>query len=80
MPMAGVGTALYLIGALIGLACGIWIAVLAFQESVLWGLGCLLLPIVSLVFVFLYWEIGRKPFLVSLGGAALMVVGSLLSS
>jgi hypothetical protein len=77
--VATLGTALYVTGILIALICDIWIVVLAFQESVLWGLGCLFLPVVGIVFAIMYWDTAHKPFLISLGGAALAFVGALIS-
>lgn len=71
-----IGSLLYWVGILISAVGGIWLLVVAFQESVLWGLGCLFIPIVSLVFVIMHWEKGGKPFLVSLGGGVIAVVGA----
>jgi hypothetical protein len=30
---------------------GLWIVVLAWQEGILWGIGCLLFPVLQLVYV-----------------------------
>jgi hypothetical protein len=40
-----IGYALFFLG-------GIWIIVLAWQDSIIWGLGCLFLPVPA----FLYWS------------------------
>lgn len=59
-----------LLGGLIG------IAVAAFRVSVWWGLGVLFLPIVPLVFIFLYWRDTRVPFFAwQVGWIALVLVG-----
>jgi hypothetical protein len=71
---------LSVVGTFIALIGGIWIAVLAFQESVLWGLGCLFIPFVSLIFVILHWDTAWKPFLIALAGVALTMLGSLLGA
>jgi hypothetical protein len=76
--VATLGTVLYVTGIMIALICDIWIVVLAFQESVLWGLGCLFLPFIGIVFAIMYWDTAGKPFLISLGGAALAFVGGLI--
>ncbi len=64
-----------IIGALIG---GIWFLVVAFQESVLWGLGCLFVPFVSLIFLIMHWDKAGKPFLIQLAGIVPMVVGMIM--
>ena len=71
---------LIVVGWIIGAVGGIWILVKAFQESIWWGLGSLFVPIVGLIFVLTHWQEAGKPFLIQLGGSALMVVGYLLSS
>ncbi|MEZ5329698.1 MAG: hypothetical protein R3F19_32015 [Verrucomicrobiales bacterium] len=63
------------IGGLIMLIFGIIILIKAFQESVLWGLGSIFVPFVSLVFVIKFWDRCKKPFLYSLGGLAIYLVG-----
>jgi hypothetical protein len=66
-------TGLVLLGA-----GGIWLLILTFSESVLWGLGSLLLPFVSLVFVAMNWEITKRAFMLQLVGALMMFGGLLL--
>jgi len=65
-------------GAITAFIGGIWILVLAFQKSVLWGLGCLVIPLVSLVFVIMNWEETKKPFGINVLGAVIMVIGSMM--
>jgi len=60
-----------LLASAVGIVCGFWILVNAFRTSILWGLGSLFVPFVSLIYVIAYWEENKKPFLVSLlAGAA----------
>ena len=40
----------------------------AFREHILWGLGCLLLPIVALVFLCLHWKVAKRPFVIKVVG------------
>jgi hypothetical protein len=68
-----------LIGFLISLFYGIRILILAFQASILWGLGCLLIPFVDLIFVVVYWEIAKIPFLKMLLAIPLVVIGCYLA-
>ncbi len=77
--MTTIGVVLLVVGIIIALIGGIWILVLAFQESALWGLGCLFVPFVSLIFVIMHWEIAGKPFLINLGGGAVALLGAILS-
>lgn len=69
------GTGLIGFGLIIALVCGLWTLVLQFQTSILWGLACLLLPLVGLLWLVLYWEDGKRPLFVSLIGCAFMLVG-----
>lgn len=65
------------------LACifyGIKLLILAFQESVLWGLGSLFVPFVSLIFIIMHWERCRSPFLRYLGYAFLAAFGMGISA
>lgn len=54
--------------------------IVAFRESVLWGLGVLFVPVVSLVFLVLEWRSARRPFYWQLGGLALVMLGAFVMS
>ena len=69
---------LYL-GALLMIVGGIWLLVVAFKKSVWWGLGSLLIPFVSLIFVIMNWQVAKKPFLIQLAGVVLCVVAYMSS-
>lgn len=60
--------------AVIVFASNIVILVRAFKAHVLWGLGSLFVPLVSLIFVICHWSEVKKPFLVGLGGGVAIVV------
>ncbi|MBC8026746.1 MAG: hypothetical protein H7Y89_12190 [Steroidobacteraceae bacterium] len=70
--------ALFYLGCLISIVTGIWFLVVAFKTSVWWGLGCLILPFVSLIFLFMHWEAAKKPFLWSLLGFVMIIVPVLM--
>jgi hypothetical protein len=55
-----------------------WIAFLgvAFRENVLWGLACMFIPLLSLVFAFTHWQDARKGYLVHVVGALAIYVGA----
>ena len=72
------GFALLVVGGIISVIGTILLLIEAFKESVWWGIGSLLVSPVSLVFIFLHWEVGRKPFFIQLGGAALLFIGMFL--
>ena len=57
---------------------GIIILIKAFQESVLWGLGSIFIPFVSLIFVIKFWDRCKKPFLYSLGALVVYLIGMAL--
>jgi hypothetical protein len=67
------GIVLLVLGIGLSVVGGLWLLITAFQESVGWGVACLLLPIVGLIFVFLHWEDAKKPFLVGLAGNLLLL-------
>jgi hypothetical protein len=57
------------------IVCGLsilWLLFIAYEESVLWGLACLCLPLVMLIFVALHWRKARWPFVCYLGGFAVV--------
>lgn len=66
------------IATLISLIYGIILLIRAFQVSVLWGLGYLFIPFVSLVFIIVHWQTAKDPFLKSLLAIPFMIVGVLL--
>jgi hypothetical protein len=76
--MSAIGLVLAGIGGIAMMVFGVILLVKAFQTSILWGLGYLFVPFVSLVFVVLYWQETKKPFLYLLAGSAIMVVGPAL--
>jgi hypothetical protein len=69
--------ALLIVGGILSIVGGIWLLVVAFKESVWWGLGSFFIPFVGLVFAIMHWQVAKKPFLISLAGAVLLVVVSM---
>jgi hypothetical protein len=70
-----VSAALFWIGLIVGVVGWLWLAWVALQESVLWGLGTLIVPCVALVFAIMYWEEAKVPFLVLIAGNVLAAIG-----
>ena len=76
--MQTAGMILNVVGLIVGLGGGIWLLVVAFQENVGWGLACMLIPCAALYFVFTHWDEAKMPFLIQLGGGALIGISSVL--
>ncbi|WP_269526041.1 hypothetical protein [Coraliomargarita parva] len=72
--MESLVTALDLIGLAIVIIGWIWLLIESFSVSVLWGLGCLLLSPVQLIFLIVHWSEAKKPFFMQLSGLALIFV------
>jgi hypothetical protein len=70
---------LYWLGLVVALVGAIWLIVLAFQKSVLWGLGSLFVPFVSLIFAVMNWDVAKRPFLIQVAGVVLLVIGGMMS-
>ena len=77
---------LYLVGAIIALVYSVLFLVEAFKVHVGWGLGCIFVPFVSLIFLIMHWDVAKRPFLRSLLAipfyviAVILLAGSVASS
>jgi hypothetical protein len=69
------GEALAIIGAILGIVGYIWLLVLAFSESILWGIGSLLCGLVALVFGITRWPETKVPILLYVAGLVLSGAG-----
>lgn len=78
--METLGTILLFIGLIPMLVGSIWLLVTAFQESILWGLGTLLVPFVGIIFVIMHWDAAKKPFLIWAAGFVPYVIGMILAA
>lgn len=56
----------------------VWFLVVAFQFDSAWGVACLLIPFVSIVFLVKYWSKARIPFVVWVGGWICLFFGAFL--
>jgi len=65
-------------GLFISLIGTIWFLIVAFSESILWGLGCLLIPFIPLIFLILHWREAAKPVIVWVIGAVIIGVGTVM--
>ncbi|MBX9720073.1 MAG: hypothetical protein K2X81_01655 [Candidatus Obscuribacterales bacterium] len=69
-----VGIILIGLGALAMAVSGVWLIVVAFQKSIVWGLCYLFVPFAGLAFICMNWDRASKPFLLNL--LALVVCGA----
>lgn len=76
---ATVAALLIILGFIVAAVGGIWLLVVTFQESILWGIGALLVPLVSLIFVITHWEESKKPFLINVAGLILVILGAAIA-
>ncbi len=66
------GVIVFIIGAIGSL-------IAAFKTSLLWGLGCLFITPVSLIFLVLHWDVAKNPFFLQLIGIAIAFIASSLA-
>ncbi|WP_309397251.1 hypothetical protein [Cerasicoccus maritimus] len=67
------------IGGLIALIFGIQLLIIAFKTHILWGLGYIFVPFCSLVFIIMYWDDCKSPFLKSLIAIPFVILGSVVA-
>jgi hypothetical protein len=72
------GSVVVLVGLALMVLGGLVFVVKAFRESILWGLGVLFLPFVSLIFLALHWRQAKDPFFLQLVGLGVMLLGSVV--
>lgn len=66
---------MFWLGIILSLIGGLWIVVNAFRTSVLWGLGSLFVPFVSLIFAILNFAENKVPLIISVIGGVLAMFG-----
>lgn len=65
------------IGAIVVVVGWVWVLILAFQKSVLWGLGVFFFsPLVFLIFGLLNLDVAKRAMLVTIGGMLLLMFGA----
>jgi uncharacterized membrane protein len=74
------GIVLLIGGIVLCLIGGLMMLINAFKVSVAWGLGCLFLAPVGLIFLVKNWEENKKPFFLQLAGIAMVVVSVMLAA
>ena len=72
------GLLLAIVGVIAALVSGIWLLIVVYQEGIIWLLLYLFVPVAGLVFVFLHWEVAKRPFLLNLAGGVVAAVGAFM--
>jgi hypothetical protein len=66
---------MFWLGVILSFVGSLWIVVNAFRTSVLWGLGSLFIPLVSLIFAIMNFAENKIPLLLCLLGMVLCFMG-----
>ncbi|MCZ2720800.1 hypothetical protein O1D97_03860 [Marinomonas sp. 15G1-11] len=66
---------LVIIGILIVIAGGLLFIIETFKMSIIWGIACLIISPISLVFVFLHWDVSKRPVFIQLVGLVFILFG-----
>ena len=74
--MIPIGYTLLVVGFIFCFYWQIRFLVAAYNQSVWWFFGCLFIPLVDWIFLFVHFESARKPFCLSLLGLIVAGVGS----
>ncbi|WP_458774766.1 hypothetical protein [Desulforhopalus sp. 52FAK] len=69
---------LFIIGLVIFIIGGIGFLIAAFKTSLLWGLGCLLLSPLQIIYLFVHWSSAKNPFFLQLIGGAVLLFSTYL--
>jgi len=64
------------IGMLIFVVGVIFYIVEVFRTSVAWGIACVFIYPLGIVFTIMHWKVARNPVLIKLAGLGVMMVGS----
>ena len=73
-----IGTIIIIIGVIVMIVGGIMLLIVAFKESIWWGLGSIFVPFVAIVFLIMHWQKAKKSFFIWLAGCAVYIVGMVL--
>ena len=70
---------LMMIGLIIFVIGGLWLLVVTFQTSIIWGIASIIFPVLTIVFLVMHWDKGKKPFFYQLIGFCLMLASAFLA-
>jgi hypothetical protein len=67
---------LFIIGLIVFVIGGIGFLIAAFRTSLLWGLGCLFISPLQIIYLFIHWDSAKQPFSIQLIGGFTMLVSA----
>ncbi|MBX3438203.1 MAG: hypothetical protein KF861_11980, partial [Planctomycetaceae bacterium] len=67
------------VGGVAVVGTSLWMLVLAFQESLGWGLAYIFIPFAALVFLIQHWDKAKQPFLLSLLAVVVFMAGGMMA-
>ncbi|MCA9415851.1 MAG: tetratricopeptide repeat protein [Candidatus Omnitrophica bacterium] len=67
------------VGLVTSVVSGIWLLILAVQESTLWFIACIVCSPATLVFVITHWSEAKNPFFFQVIGGVFLVIGGVLN-
>ena len=67
-----------IIGVLIAFIGGIFFLIETFKESIIWGIACIIISPISLVFALLHWDVSKRPVLIQLAGFGVIFIGAFI--
>ncbi len=74
-----IGLILMIVGGVAALCGSVMMLIRMFQTSILWGLGGIFVPFVSLIWLIMHWDKGGRPFLIYLAGGLVCGAGVAMS-
>jgi hypothetical protein len=76
---ASMGGGVAMLGIVLLVVGGLMLLWAAFSESIVWGLACLVIPFVSILFVVTHWQAAKRGFLVHILGWVVFLLGGALT-
>jgi hypothetical protein len=76
VTLTGEGTPLMVIGLIVAGIGGIWLIVLAFKESAIWGICVMFVPLASFIFACIHFAESKWALLINVAGWVLIYVGA----
>lgn len=74
-PVKIVGGTIAILAFLVSFAMGLWLISIMLRENILWLVAYVLFPASGILFVVQHWDDTKKPFLIQLGGTAILALG-----
>ena len=68
------------IGIFIVIIGGIGLLIAAFKTSIIWGLACLLVSPVSIIYLILHWSEAKNPFFLQLAGLVIILLSGFIGA